>query len=125
MLIFSVYDFVYICWQESCILNGGNPYCFKLGHYVITNASINHALQGTNISLNIKDYSALLNGEVGGIIPTGVIHSPIKNEKGELEPVEFEVLIRSLLREYTDVDLTSAEIDVKGSRNNLVPIGNT
>ena len=56
-------------------LNGGEPYWFKLGHYVITNASINHALQGTNISLNIKDYAALLNGEVGGIIPVGVILS--------------------------------------------------
>jgi hypothetical protein len=65
---------------------------------------------------------ALLNGEVGGIIPTGLIHSPIENEKGELEPVEFEVLIKSLLREYTDIDVDTAEIDVKGSRSNLVEI---
>lgn len=105
-------------------INNGEIYWFNLGRYVITNASINHALQGTNISLNIKDYAVLLNGEVGGIIPTGVIHSPIKNENGELEPVEFEVLIRSLLREYTDIDIDDAIIDVRGKRTNLVSIDN-
>ena len=103
-------------------INNGEIYWFNLGHYVITNASINHALQGTNISLNLKDYMALLNGEVGGIITTGLIHSPIENEKGELEPVEFEVLIKSLLREYTDIDIDDAIIDVRGKRTNLVSI---
>lgn len=107
---------------QNDAINGGNITWFNLGHYVITGASINHALQGTNISLNLKDYMALLNGEVGGIIPTGLIHSPIENEKGELEPVEFEVLIKSLLREYTDIDVDTAEIDVKGSRSNLIEI---
>ena len=61
-------------------LNGGEPYWFKLGRYVITNASITRSLQGLNISINIKDYTALLNGEIGGTIPTGAIHSPIENE---------------------------------------------
>ena len=102
--------------------NHGAIVWFNLGHYVITNASINHALQGTNISLNIKDYAALLNGEVGGIIPNGVTHRPIKNENGDLEPVEFEVLIKSLLREYTDIDISNAIIDVRGKRTNLVSI---
>lgn len=114
-------------------INGGNITWFNLGHYVITGASINHALQGTNISLNIKDYMALLNGEVGGIIPTGLIHSPIKNEKGELKPVEFEVLIKSLLRKYTDINVDNSIIELykinpdtgKSTRSNLVKINNS
>lgn len=106
-------------------INRGEIYWFDLGHYVITGASITRNLQGLSISINIKDYMALINGELGGTIPTGAIHSPIENEKGELEPVEFDDLIRTVITEYTDVDLTDAIIDIKYSRSNIAKIEKT
>jgi len=36
------------------------------------NPSISHGLDGTTISMNLKDKMCLLNGDIGGVIPASV-----------------------------------------------------
>lgn len=57
-----------------------NIFWFPLGTFAILNASLSYSVtQGITISLSLKDKMALLNGELGGIIPIGLTHSPILN----------------------------------------------
>lgn len=45
---------------------------FPQGVFFITGCSINHSLDGVNVNLNIMDKMGLLNGKVGGILPSTV-----------------------------------------------------
>ena len=85
---------------------------YQLGVFVITGASVTRNLQGWNISVNLQDKMALLNGTCGGTLPGGITHSPIYNEKiivndegqneikYESDEVLFRVLVTSLLDEF-------------------------
>ena len=46
---------------------------FPLGIFVIVGCSINHAIDGVNLSFQLKDKMCLLNGEVGGTFPASVV----------------------------------------------------
>lgn len=91
---------------------------FALGTYVITNASIVHDVQKISININIKDLMARLNGECGGVLQTGLIHSP--DQDGN--PVPMLDLLAALLSTYTNIDLDTAEIDLKGKNSSLISI---
>lgn len=97
---------------------------FKLGTFVIANASINHSLSGINISLNLKDLTALLDGSSGGIIPMEVIHSldVILQPDGSYieDPIAFYIIIKNLLLEFTEIPEEDIYIDIKGSNNSLI-----
>lgn len=45
---------------------------FPEGLFVMTGVNINHALQGSNISLTLKDKMCLLNGDVAGKLPASI-----------------------------------------------------
>ena len=55
---------------------------FPLGVYVIMGMSSSHGIDGTNVSLQLKDKMVFLNGECGGIIGA----STIFNEYEEIDP---------------------------------------
>ena len=86
------------------VLNNINPIddkiWFKLGTFVLTNASLNKSLSGFTMSVNLKDKMALLNGECGGTIYTSVTHSPIYNADGTEEPVPMYALIKTLVSDW-------------------------
>ena len=50
----------------------GNIVWFPLGLFIMFNPSISHGLDGTTISMNLKDKMCLLNGDIGGVIPASV-----------------------------------------------------
>lgn len=59
------------------LINGYEKYgdiiWFKGGTYVISTASISNSVQGSNISIQAKDKMVMLNGMVGGTIPSAII----------------------------------------------------
>ena len=57
---------------------------FPLGVYVINQPSINHTNAGCLISLSCKDKMCLLNGEMGGGLPTSVTFHEYEQVIGEL-----------------------------------------
>lgn len=70
---------------------------FPVGIYVIINPSLSHALDGVNISLQLRDKMCLLNGECGGVLPASVTFHEYEtvNEKGEyviLKPTIFQII---------------------------------
>lgn len=88
---------------EIGFLNTTNQYTnyeiiwIPLGIYVIVNASNSHALDGVNISLQLKDKMCLLNGECGGLLPASVTFHEYEttNEDGEfviLKPTIFQII---------------------------------
>ena len=97
---------------------------FKLGTFVIANASINHSISGINISLSLKDLTALLDGSSGGTIPMEVVHNlnTILQPNGSYieEPIAFYTIIKSLLLEFTAIPEEKIHIDIKGSNKSLV-----
>ena len=91
-----------------------NKIWFSLGVFVLTNANINKSLSGLNISVNLKDKMALLNGECGGVIYTIVTHSPLYKEDGTVEPAPFKALIKSLVRDWGKIPEAKIQIsDIK------------
>ena len=97
---------------------------FKLGTFVIANASINHSISGINISLSLKDLTALLDGSSGGTIPMEVVHNlnTVLQPNGSYieEPIAFYTIIKSLLLEFTSIPEERIHIDIKGSNKSLV-----
>lgn len=73
---------------------------FPVGVYVIKNASISKNNGGVNISLTLNDKTALINGDVGGVIPAGTIfsESELYNASGTSKTVE-KVLIKDMIRQ--------------------------
>lgn len=58
---------------------------FPLGVYVIAQPSLSHTTSGCNISLSCKDKMCLLNGEMGGNLPTSVTFHEYNQIIGELK----------------------------------------
>ena len=50
----------------------GNIIWFPLGLYIMFNPSIAHGTDGVTISMQLKDKMCLLNGDIGGVIHSGV-----------------------------------------------------
>lgn len=70
-----------------------------LGTYIIKNASVARSSSGVNISLTLNDKTALLNGDVGGIIPAATIFS--ENELYNADATQRSVkkiLIKDIIR---------------------------
>ena len=57
---------------------------FPLGVFVVTQPNITHTTSGCNISLSCKDKMCLLNGEMGGSLPTSVTFHEYDQVIGEL-----------------------------------------
>jgi hypothetical protein len=75
---------------------------FPLGTYIIKTANISKNNSGVNISLTLADKSALINGDVGGVLPAGVILSEkedyIVSPKGETQRVVEKLLIKDIIK---------------------------
>lgn len=98
---------------------------FPLGEFCIDSASISNSSSGLTISINLKDKMALLNGDIGGVLPIGIIHSPIDQENADgsvtREVVEFKAIIRTLVNEYGGVPNHKIIIqDIPDYTNNIV-----
>ena len=93
---------------------------FKLGTFVIANASINHSLSGINISLSLKDLTALLNGECGGTIPVGVIHSPDVDVNGVESKPLLKDLVKIVIERWTELKVNPDFITIPTEKFNDV-----
>ena len=75
---------------------------FPLGVFVITQPSLSHNANGVTISLNLKDKMCLLNGEMGGGLPTSITFHEYDQMIGEVVCTENPKTDPSLeLNEYT------------------------
>lgn len=103
------------CSIEVGIKNSGLKYpeydmfWFPLGTFTITNANVQDSNNGISISVNLKDKMTLLNGELGGVIQQGIIHSPVgigETSNGELitESAKVNTIIQTLLLDFGEVD---------------------
>lgn len=72
---------------------------FPLGLFVVKTGSSSRNAAGINISLNLLDKCALLNGDLGGVIPAATIfsESELYNEAGTERIVE-SVLIKDMIK---------------------------
>ena len=82
---------------------------FPLGLYVVKSANVSRNNAGINISLSLNDKSALLNGDMGGIIPAATIfsESEIYNSTGtsrEIEKILIKDIIKYLVVEFGGED---------------------
>mgnify|MGYP003307127413 CR=1 FL=1 len=77
---------------------------FPLGVFVIKTASINKGNGGINVSLTLSDKCALLNGDMGGIIPAATVFSELEyvDEKGDR--IIEKLLIKDIIK-YLVTDL--------------------
>lgn len=93
---------------------------FKLGTFVIANAFINHSLSGININLTLKDLMALLNGECGGTIPVGVIHSPDIDINGVERKPLLKDLVQIVIERWTELKINPDFITIPTEKFNDV-----
>jgi hypothetical protein len=72
---------------------------YPLGLFVVKTGSTSRNASGINISLNILDKCALLNGDLGGVIPAATIfsESELYNETGT-ERITEPVLIKNIIK---------------------------
>lgn len=92
-------------WYE---INDQNIVWFKMGIFIITNASVTRNANSWQISVNLKDKMVLLNGEVAGTLTEPITHSPVYNEhideQGhavlETSEVSFITLIETLVSTF-------------------------
>lgn len=72
---------------------------FPLGLYVVKTANISRNNGGINISLTLNDKTALLNGDMGGVIPAATIfsESELYNATGTSREVE-KILIKDVIK---------------------------
>lgn len=82
------------CYGEYDIL------WFPLGTYVIKTASVSKNNSGINISLTLNDKCALLNGDMGGIIPAATVFSELEifNAAGTTRTVE-KLLLKDIIKD--------------------------
>ena len=98
---------------ETGFLNNTGKYLnydiiwFPLGTYVIKSANISKNNSGINISLTLNDKCALLNGDMGGIFPAGVLLSEKEDytvgKDGSLTKTTEKLLIKDMIK-YIVVD---------------------
>ena len=77
---------------------------FPQGVYVITDYSLSHGLDGTTVSLQLKDKMCLLNGECGGTLPASVVFDNYDtiDENGDIviiRPTIYQI-IRQLVNHF-------------------------
>lgn len=92
-------------WHE---INDQSIVWFKMGIFIITNASVTRSANSWQISVNLKDKMVLLNGEVAGTLTEPITHSPVYNEhideQGhavlETSEVSFITLIETLVSTF-------------------------
>lgn len=82
---------------------------FPLGTYVIKAANISKNNSGINISLTLNDKCALLNGDMGGVIPAATIFSEqelynTSGTKRETEKILIKDIIKYLVVEFGGED---------------------
>lgn len=82
---------------------------FPLGTYVIKSASISKNNSGVNISLTLNDKCALLNGDMGGIIPAATVFSEQEiyntaKTKREVEKLLLKDIIKYIVVEFGGED---------------------
>lgn len=90
------------------IINTTNKYTdypiiwYPLGIFVMINPSISRGLNGTTVSIQLKDKMCLLNGECGGTLPAQTQFDEYEtiDEKGNL--VVEKVLISQMIRELVN-----------------------
>lgn len=72
---------------------------YPLGTYVIKNANVSKNNSGINISLTLNDKCALLNGDMGGIIPAATVFSEFEtyNTSGTERQVE-KLLLKDVIK---------------------------
>ena len=73
---------------------------FPLGTYVIKAASVSKNNSGINISLTLNDKCALLNGDMGGVIPAATVFSELEifNATGTTRTVE-KLLLKDIIKD--------------------------
>ncbi len=71
---------------------------FPLGTYVIKNANISKNNSGINISLTLNDKCALLNGDMGGVIPAATVFSELEYIDDEGRRVVEKLLIKDIIK---------------------------
>ena len=73
----------------------------NMGIFAVGAAGVTHNLQGVNISITLKDLMCLLNGELGGLFMSTVIHSPLYDVvTGAQEYPKIKDLIYALVCDY-------------------------
>lgn len=87
---------------------------FPQGTFVITSASITKNNSGVNISIQFKDKMALLSGDVGGTLPSAMVHAPeiVEDYLGNYAKnnVLFKNLITTLVYEWGGIPKTKIHI---------------
>lgn len=71
---------------------------FPLGTYVIKNANISKSNSGINISLTLNDKCALLNGDMGGVIPASTVFSELEYIDDEGQRIVEKLLIKDIIK---------------------------
>ena len=93
-----------LAWDDSCYPEYDIIW-IPLGTYIIKSASVARSNSGVNISLTLNDKTALLNGDVGGIIPAGTVLSEVEEYNADAtERVVKNLLFKDIIK-YLVVDL--------------------
>ena len=104
---------------------------FPQGLYVMINPSLSHSIDGTNISLTLKDKMCLLNGECGGVIPASTRFDEYEtlDENGEwvIEKPRIAQIIRECVNHFGGEQLSKILISDIDDRIKMVMkwLGNT
>ena len=79
---------------------------FPLGTFVIKSANVAKSNGGINISLTLNDKCALLNGDIGGVIPAATVFSELEsfNSDGTKRSVE-KILIKDVIKFIKKVEV--------------------
>ena len=82
---------------------------FPLGTYVIKAGNISKNNSGINISLTLNDKCALLNGDMGGVIPAATVFSETElfnstGDKRSVEKILLKDIIKNIVVEYGGED---------------------
>lgn len=93
-----------LSWDDTCYPEYDKIW-FPLGTFIIKTASVARNNSGINISLSLNDKTALLNGDVGGVIPAATVfsESELYNADATKRTVE-QILIKDMIK-YLVVDM--------------------
>lgn len=78
---------------------------FKIGTFVFSSFSTNHSTSGYTISLQGRDKMSLLNGDLGGIIPSltwnfGEVRSYDENNVLTIDKIKIEDIITQVVHQF-------------------------
>ena len=87
-----------LSWDNNCYPEY-NTIWFPLGTFIIKSASIARSNSGMNISLTLNDKTALLNGDVGGVIPAATVFSESELYSADAsERTVEQILIKDIIK---------------------------